>query len=78
MNAITLIQSQGEARADSRVLAERLGIQYINTMELIESYAGKIQQFGLPPFQTEAVKKPGARDAKHQRYALLGLAEVRP
>lgn len=71
MNAITLVQSQGEARADSRVLAERLGIQHKNTMELIERYAGKIQQFGLLPFQTEAVKKSGARGAKHQRYALL-------
>jgi phage regulator Rha-like protein len=71
MNAITLIQSQGEARSDSRVLAERLGIQHKNTMELIDHYAGKIQQFGLLPFQTEAVKKPGARGAKHQRHALL-------
>jgi phage regulator Rha-like protein len=78
MSAITLIQSQGEARADSRVLAELLGIQHKNTMELIERYAGKIQQFGLLPFQTEAVKKPGTRGAKHQRHALLGLEDVRP
>lgn len=71
MSVVTLTQSQGEPRVDSRVLAEQLGIQHKNTMELIERYAGKIQQFGLLPFQTEAVKKPGARGTKHQRYALL-------
>ena len=59
MNVVTLIQSKGEPRVDSRVLAEQLGNKHKNTMALIERYTLKIKQFGLLPFQTEA--RPAGR-----------------
>ncbi|EJM73366.1 Rha family transcriptional regulator [Pseudomonas sp. GM55] len=71
MSPITLIKSQGEPRVDSRVLAKQMGNQHKNTMELIDRYASEIKRFGLLPFQTEAVKAPGSRGAKHRRFALL-------
>ncbi len=70
MNVVTLIQSKGEPRVDSRVLAKQLGNKHKNTMALIERYTLKIKQFGLLPFQTEArpVGQHGGGDA---RFALL-------
>ncbi|VVM99063.1 Rha family transcriptional regulator [Pseudomonas fluorescens] len=70
MNVITLTQSQGEPRVDSRLLAEQLGNKHKNTMELIDKYADKIRRFGQLPFQTEArpVGQHGGGDA---RFALL-------
>lgn len=70
-NVIQLVKSEGEARVDSRLIAMQLGVKHKNTMELIEKYAGHFERFGLLPFQTEAVKSPGARGAKHQKLALL-------
>lgn len=54
MNDLVLINAKGEARIDSRLLAEQLGNQHKNTMELIERYAVKLKRFGLLPFKTEA------------------------
>lgn len=70
MNAIVLIQSKGEARADSRVLAEQLGVKPKNTLGLIERYLSKFERFGVVPFETE---KPGAGSAggRPERFALL-------
>ena len=70
MNAIVLIQSKGEARADSRVLAEQLGVKPKNTLGLIERYLSKFERFGVVPFETE---KPGAGTAggRPERFALL-------
>ncbi|WP_448645639.1 Rha family transcriptional regulator [Pseudomonas mohnii] len=70
MSAIVLIQSKGEARADSRVLAEQLGVKPKNTLGLIERYLSKFERFGVVPFETE---KPGAGTAggRPERFALL-------
>ncbi|MEA9979734.1 MULTISPECIES: Rha family transcriptional regulator [unclassified Pseudomonas] len=68
---ITLIQYKGEPRIDSRLLAEQLGNQHKNTMELIERYLCKFKEFGLVPFQTEAVKTLESRGVKHMKFALL-------
>ncbi|NNA87900.1 Rha family transcriptional regulator [Pseudomonas gessardii] len=70
MNAIVLIRSKGEARADSRVLAEQLGVKAKNTLGLIERYIGKFERFGVVPFQTE---KPlaGTAGGRPERFALL-------
>ena len=71
MKAIMLTQIGSEPRVDSRLLADQLGNQHKNTMELIERYLVKFKEFGLLPFQTEAVKTTGSRGAKHQRFAQL-------
>lgn len=68
---ITLAKLNGESRVDSRLLTKQLGNQHKNTMELIERYLAKFKEFGLLPFQTEAVKTTGSRGSKHQRFALL-------
>ncbi|EJM25147.1 Phage regulatory protein Rha (Phage-pRha) with ORF11CD3 domain [Pseudomonas sp. GM21] len=70
MNAIVLTQSKGEARADSRVLADQLGVKPKNTLGLIERYISKFERFGVVPFQTE---KPGAGTAggRPERFVLL-------
>lgn len=70
MNAIVLIQSKGEVRAESRVLAEQLGVKAKNTLALVERYINKFERFGVVPFETE---KPGAGTAggRPERFALL-------
>jgi phage regulator Rha-like protein len=70
MNAITLVQSQGDPRVDSRVLAKQLGVKPKNTIELVERYADKFKRFGLLPFQTEARPK-GQHGGGDTRFALL-------
>lgn len=71
MSAVVLTQHKGEARVDSRILAKQLRNQHKAVMVLIERYAAKFLKFGLLPFEMEAVKKEGARGAKHEKYALL-------
>ena len=71
MKALPLVLTNGEYRVDSRVMAKRLRNQHKNVMELIDRYASRFKRFGLLPFQTEAVKKAGARGAKHHRFTLL-------
>ncbi|UHC84457.1 Rha family transcriptional regulator [Pseudomonas sp. NIBR-H-19] len=68
---ITLTQYKGEPRVDSRLLAEQLDNKHKNSMALIERYLGKFNEFGLLPFQTEAVKTPESRGIKHLKFALL-------
>jgi len=70
MNTITLTQSQGEPRVDSRVLAEQLGTKHKSSIELIDKYADKIRRFGHLPFQTE-VGKRAQGGGKAERFALL-------
>ena len=70
MSEVILILIGDEPRVDSRQLAEQLGNQHKNTMELIERYTSKVKQFGLLPFQTEArpARQHGGGDT---RFALL-------
>ncbi|WP_282410553.1 Rha family transcriptional regulator [Pseudomonas sp. PS02303] len=70
MNAIVLIQSKGEPRVDSRVLAEQLSTQHKSSIELIDKYADKIRRFGHLPFQTEVGKRVQG-GGKAERFALL-------
>ncbi len=70
MTAITLTQSQGEPRVDSRVLAEQLGTKHKSSIELIDKYADKIRRFGHLPFQTEVGKRVQG-GGKAERFALL-------
>ncbi|WP_069383962.1 P63C domain-containing protein [Halomonas caseinilytica] len=71
MNDITLTHGSGEARVDSRQLAEHLGVAHKATFQLLASYTEDFEELGLLPFEMEAVKRPGGRGAKRQKYALL-------
>ena len=70
MNAVTLTLILDERRVDSRLLAEQLGSQHKNSIELIDKYADKIRRFGHLPFQTEVGKRVQG-GGKAERFALL-------
>ncbi|MGZ8172617.1 Rha family transcriptional regulator [Methylobacter sp.] len=67
--AITLIEKKHEARVDSRVLAEHLGIQPKNALALIDANKPEFEEFGQLAFETRVISKKGAGQAT--RYALL-------
>lgn len=71
MSNITLIHNDGEARVDSRMVAEHLGVAHKSTYQLLTNYACDFKELGLLPFQMESVKKEGGRGSKLQKYALL-------
>ena len=66
-----LIVTDGERRIDSRVIAKGIGVKPDNLMQTIEKYCDRLEKYGLLLFQTEAVKKAGARGTKYVKYALL-------
>lgn len=70
MTDIVLTQSKGEARADSRAIAQQLCVQPKNTLELIERYLPKFERFGVVPFQTEK-PLPGSAGGRPERFVLL-------
>lgn len=67
MSGVPLIQHKGEARVDSRLLAQQLQNKHKNVLELVSRYADKFKGFGILPFQTEEIKGRG----QPERYALL-------
>ncbi|MDR2219764.1 MAG: Rha family transcriptional regulator [Methylobacillus sp.] len=69
MNDIALIESRGEARVDSRTIADQLGIQHKNVRELLTKFSDDFKQFGILPFQTE--KLDGSGRGRSERFALL-------
>lgn len=72
-----IVQHKQEARIDSRLFARRIGIQATNLHALIRKYKSELRELGtLPTFETEAVKKAGARGVKHERYFLLNEAQL--
>ena len=71
MTEITIIQSGGELRADSRSFVSKLDVRHRQLIENIRKYQDKFEELGLLPFETEAVNEDGARGIKYQQYALL-------
>lgn len=70
MTALTITNDgKGEPRVDSRIVAEHLGNQHKNVIELIERYPEQFERFGIVPFQTE--KLPGTGKGRSTRFALL-------
>lgn len=67
MNSLTLAVIDGEPRIDSRLIAAQLGIDHINTRELIEQYLSDFEEFGKARFQTEA----SGRTNQQQKFYLL-------
>ncbi len=68
---IKLSSMKGEARVDSRVIAERLDIQHETFMRTLRKYESQINELGLLRFKNGAVKNEGQRGTKHIKYALL-------
>lgn len=66
-NVIRLVQAEGEARVDSRLIAERLGVQHKNTYDLIKRYEADFRELGILPFQTEEIRGRG----QPEKFALL-------
>lgn len=67
---LSIITLQDEPRADSRVLAEGLGIKHRNLMENIRKYEGDLSGFGHLPFKTEVGERIQG-GGKAEIYALL-------
>lgn len=66
---INIVNVEGTPRVDSRLIADRLGIQHKNLMENISKYANVFHTLGSLPFETETRKRNiGATQIK---YALL-------
>ncbi|TKD47331.1 Rha family transcriptional regulator [Azotobacter chroococcum] len=66
-NAITLVQSNGEARVDSRLLAKQLGNQHESTMKTLKAYEADFREFGILRFEIGEIKGRG----QPEQYALL-------
>jgi len=67
--ALTLTTIKDEARVDTRLLAQHLGIQHTSLFKLLKTYEADFQEFGKVGFQIA----PSADSSTGQalRYALL-------
>ena len=66
-SGIALIQSKGEARVDSRLLAEQLGNQHESTMKILKAYPADFKAFGILRFEIGEIAGRG----QPEQYALL-------
>jgi Phage regulatory protein Rha (Phage_pRha) len=68
MTALEIFEHDGELVVDSRLIAERLGIEHRSFLENIDTYQTQIEQaFGILRFETAKIDGPG----RPPRYALL-------
>ena len=56
-----------DARIDSRILAEHLGVQHQNTFEMLKDYKADFEQLGILRFETGIITGRG----KPQKFAML-------
>lgn len=80
---IALVTKRGESRVDTRLIAQALGNQHKNVVELIERYAAQFKGFGLLPFETEKFPGRGRPERFHllnedQAFFLLTLSRNTP
>lgn len=73
---IALTTHKGEARVDSRLIAEQLGNQHENTYGLVKRYAGDFRQLGILLFETGEIVGRGQPEQfvllnEDQSYLLL-------
>ena len=59
MDTLVLIYNRKEPRADSRLLAERLGINHKSLINQIRSYKADFQEFGFLPFKKAKIDGKG-------------------
>jgi phage regulator Rha-like protein len=69
MTAIPLQVVRGEPVADTRVLAEQLGIQHASAFKLVNDYQSDFEQLGVLRF--EIGKPAGPAGGRPDRFALL-------
>ncbi|MGZ8219514.1 JAB domain-containing protein [Methylomagnum sp.] len=67
---IELHQVKGEARIDSRIIAEELGNIHIEMLDLVQRYQTDFEEFGVIRFQTQKPPK-GSKGGRPERFALL-------
>lgn len=67
MTSIPLQVIRGEPVADTRVLADQLGLQHQNVFELVKGYASDFEQLGILRFQTGEIRGRG----QPEKFALL-------
>ncbi len=71
-NVIQLVRADGEARVDSRLIAEQLGMEHAGTIKLIRKYPADFRELGPIGFEIQKGKKlPQGGYAKATEYALL-------
>jgi len=59
-NVIQLVHSAGEARVDSRVIAEQLGVKHKHSFALVTRYQRKFEELGQLPFKRKLADGPKA------------------
>lgn len=67
MTEITIIQSGGELRADSRSFVSKMDIRHRQLMENIRKYQDRFEELGILPVETEEITGRG----QPEKYALL-------
>ena len=70
--AITLTTFNGEPRADSRLIADLLGVKRKQVYRMVRHYQSDLQRFGIIRFETGAIQ--GRQGA--EKYALLNQEQV--
>ena len=71
MANLEIFEDGNELFVDSRLIAERLGIQHRSFLETLDSYKTQIEQaFGVLRFET-AKPLPGSQGGRPGRFALL-------
>lgn len=65
-----LTQHKQEARIDSRLFAQRVGIKHKNLYELIRKHKTELRELGILPFQTERLNSEQLGGREH-KYALI-------
>lgn len=63
---LSLIVKKGEARVDSRLLAQHLGVKHQSTFELVKQYSADLEVLGLLRFETGK-----ANGGRPEKFALL-------
>ena len=69
MTEITIIQSGGELRADSRSFVAKMDIRHRQLMDNIRKYQSKFEELGVVAFETE--QPTGQGGGRPEVYALL-------
>lgn len=69
MTEITIVQSGGELRADSRTFVSKLDVRHRQLMENIRKYEPQFLELGRLPFETETLQTAGG--PQQTSYALL-------
>lgn len=71
MSELIVVNVNGENRVDSRIVAKHMGLDHEYFKENLEKYQKELEQLGLIRLETGAVKNPGSRGVKYQKYIML-------